>query len=422
MTNQPASQSASQADGGAETVRAMGGPGVAHVRAGAAASAASIATDVDWESAVERVLPELAAVEAPDLLLVFIDSAFADHYQQIIDRLREATGARHLIGASGQSVIGSSLEAEDGHAVAALAMRLPGAELTPLPIDPQQIDDDTFTPLEHGPDVWLMFTNPFTIVTDRLVAHLQQTKPGLVLLGGMASSHRQAEGAAVFIDDRVLRSGGAMLGLSGVRVRPVVAQGAEPLGQPWIVTECTANMVQTLGSRPALEVLTETLSELDEQTRERAARNLLVGLAMDEYKDTHERGDFLVRNVMGADRESGALAINEAPRVGQTFQFQFRDAGAADDDLRARLNSVRDALGEGEEVLGALLCSCNGRGRGLFGEPDHDAAALEQAFGPLPTAGFFCNGEIGPVGGVNHLHGFTASIALLTTGGLPQSR
>ena len=399
-----------------QTLRETGGPGVARVRSGAAAAAASIVTEVSWEAAVERILPELASVESPDLLLVFIDSAFAANYQEITDRLREATGTAHLIGASGQSVIGSSIEAEDGHAIAVLAMQIPGATLTPLPIDPSKINDDTFAALEDGPDVWLMFTNPFTIMTDKLVAHLQETKPGLVLLGGMASSARQAEGAAVFIDDQVLPGGAAMLGLSGVQVRPVVAQGAEPLGQPWIVTECTANMVQTLGSRPALEVLTETLSELDEVTRDRAARNLLIGLAMDEYKSTHERGDFLIRNVMGADRESGALAINEVPRVGQTFQFQFRDAGAADDDLRTRLAATRDSLGEDEEVLGALLCSCNGRGRGLFGEPDHDAAALAEAFGPVPTAGFFCNGEIGPVGGSNYLHGFTASIALLTTG------
>ena len=400
-----------------QTLRETGGPGVARVRSGAAAAAASIVTEVSWEAAVERILPELASVESPDLLLVFIDSAFAANYQEITDRLREATGTAHLIGASGQSVIGSSIEAEDGHAIAVLAMQIPGASLTPLPIDPRKMDDDTFAVLKDGPDVWLMFTNPFTIMTDKLVAHLQETKPGLVLLGGMASSARQAEGAAVFIDDQVLPGGAAMLGLAGVQVRPVVAQGAEPLGQPWIVTECTANMVQTLGSRPALEVLTETLAELDEVTRDRAARNLLIGLAMDEYKSTHERGDFLIRNVMGADRESGALAINEVPRVGQTFQFQFRDAGAADDDLRTRLAATRDALGEDEEVLGALLCSCNGRGRGLFGEPDHDAAALAEAFGPVPTAGFFCNGEIGPVGGSNYLHGFTASIALLTTGG-----
>ena len=350
----------------------------------------------------------------PDLLLVFVDSRYTGNYADIIARLKEQTGARHLIGASGQSVIGSSLEAEEGSAIAILGLSLPGAELTPIAVDPQSMPDDLFTPIEDGPGTWLLFSNPFTIMTDQLVSHLQQLRPEIVLLGGMASSHRQQQGCAVFIDDRVLMGGAAMMGLQGVSVRPVVAQGAEPLGQPWIVTDCEANTVKSLGSRPALEVLQETLSELDDATRERAVRNLLVGLAMDEYKESHERGDFLIRNVMGADREQGTVSINAIPRVGQTFQFQFRDAQAADDDLRTRLSDLRDALAPEEEVLGALLCSCNGRGRGLFGEPDHDAGALSEIFGPVPTAGFFCNGEIGPVGGENYLHGFTASIAVLT--------
>jgi small ligand-binding sensory domain FIST len=354
--------------------------------------------------------------ETPDLLMVFVDSRFAGHYDEIIAHLRDRTGARHLIGASGQSVIGSSLEAEEGSAIAVLGLSLPGAELTPIAIDPQSMPDDLFSPLQEGPEVWLLFSNPFTIMTDQLVSHLQQLRPEVTLLGGMASSHQQQQGCAVFIDDRALMGGAAMMGLKGVSVKPVVAQGAEPLGQPWIVTDCEANTVKTLGSRPALEVLQETLMELDDDTRERAVRNLLVGLAMNEYKETHERGDFLIRNVMGADRESGVVAINAIPRVGQTFQFQFRDAQAADDDLRTRLSDLKDALQPDEEVLGALLCSCNGRGRGLFGEPDHDASALSEIFGPVPTAGFFCNGEIGPVGGENYLHGFTASIAVLTAG------
>lgn len=218
----------------------------------------------------------------------------------------------------------------------------------------------------------------------------------------------------MFIDDQVLMSGAAMMGLSGVAVRPVVAQGAEPLGQPWIVTECEANTVKSLGSRPALEVLQETLWALDEETRERAARNLLVGLAMDEYKEAHERGDFLIRNVMGADRESGVVAINAVPRVGQTFQFQFRDAGAADDDLRAHLQILKQRLLPGETVVGAVMCACNGRGQGLFGLPNHDAQALADALGPVPMAGIFASGEIGPVAGTTFLHGFTASIALIT--------
>jgi len=160
--------------------------------------------------------------------------------------------------------------------------------------------------------------------------------------------------------------------------------------------------------------LHETLAGLDETTRQRAERNLLVGLAMNEYQDAHGRGDFLIRNIVGVDRESGALAINEHPRVGQTFQFQVRDAAAADADLRAQLQAFRDRLG-GATALGSLLCSCNGRGQGLFGVAHHDAAALADVLGAVPTAGFFCNGEIGPVGRRIFLHGFTASIAVLTS-------
>ncbi len=398
----------------ADTVRRSSGLGHAMVRTGGAGASAAVGFESDWEAACQSVLRSLDLTATPDLLLVFIDSRYAGHYEQITRMLRAETSAAHLIGASGQSVIGSALEAEEGSAIAVLGLSLPGAEFTTLPIDPEQMADDVFAPIQNGPDVWLMFSNPFTIITDQLISHLQQLHPELVLIGGMASSHRQQQGCAVFIDDQVLIRGAAMMGLSGVSVRPIVAQGAEPLGQPWIVTECDANTVKSLGSRPALDVLQETLRDLDDGVRERAVRNLLVGLAMNEYRETHERGDFLIRNLMGANRESGAVSINAIPRVGQTFQFQFRDAQAADDDLHVRLTDLRDALQPDEEVLGALLCSCNGRGRGLFGEPDHDASALSEIFGPVPTAGFSCNGEIGPVGGKNYLHGFTASIAVLT--------
>ena len=397
-----------------DTIRRSSGPGQATVQTPGGSASAAVGFEAEWESACASALRGIDLQTIPDLLLVFVDSRFIGHYAEIITTLKEQSGARHLIGASGQSVIGSALEAEEGSAIAVLGLSLPGAEITPIAIDPEAMTDDTFAPIQEGADTWLLFSNPFSIMTDQLVSHLQQLRPEIVLLGGMASSHQQQQGCAVFIDDRVLMGGAAMMGIKGVSVLPVVAQGAEPLGQPWIVTECEANNVKTLGSRPALEVLQETLFELDESTRDRAARNLLVGLAMNEYQESHERGDFLIRNVMGANRETGTIAINAIPRVGQTFQFQFRDAQAADDDLRTRLSDLKATLSDGEQVLGALLCSCNGRGRGLFGEPDHDAAALADIFGPVPTAGFFCNGEIGPVGDQNYLHGFTASIAVLT--------
>ena len=170
-------------------------------------------------------------------------------------------------------------------------------------------------------------------------------------------------------------------------------------------------MLRTIGTRPAVDVLRETLDSLGEETRERAERNLLVGLAMDEYRHEYGRGDYLIRNIMGFDRQSGAIAINAHPRVGQTIQFQFRDAEAADDDLTTQLKAYKAGLDSDQTVLGAVLCACNGRGRSLFGAPNHDARALTDALGAVPTAGLFCNGEIGPVGGETFLHGFTASIA-----------
>jgi small ligand-binding sensory domain FIST len=188
-----------------------------------------------------------------------------------------------------------------------------------------------------------------------------------------------------------------------------------PIGRPWIVTGAHENLIETIAGRPAIEVLVETLRELDEETRARAQSNLLVGLAMDEYQEQHGIGDFLIRNLLGYQQESGAIAVSALPRAGQTVQFQLRDARAADEHLRLQLAAARARLGEASAGA-ALLCSCNGRGARLFGPIDHDPNTLAEALGDVPVAGLFCNGEIGPVGGRNYLHGFTATIALFTGG------
>ena len=177
------------------------------------------------------------------------------------------------------------------------------------------------------------------------------------------------------------------------------------------MTDARGNLLVTIGGRPAYEVLVETLRGLPPDVRARAARNLVIGLAMDEYSDRFGRGDFLIRNLLGIDRETGALTVGANPRVGQTVQFQMRDPQAADEDLRLLLESAEEALGD-LRPAGALLCACNGRGVGLFGVPDHDARLLADRFDRVPIAGFFCNGEIGPVGARPFLHGFTASIGL----------
>ena len=395
---------------GAEGARAA-------VNVSGAFAAAALHSGDGWEAATDAVIADLDLSQAPELGLVFVDSRFAADYGRVLARLRSATGVRHLVGASGQGVIGPGIEAEERPAVSMLALSLPKLEVTTLAIGP---DDEALAALERvaGTPVraWLLFADPFSADAEALVRAIEKRQPDTPVLGGLASAHNLQSGTAVFLDGAVLETGAVLVGIRGdFRVHTVVAQGAEPVGQPWTVTDCEGNVVRSIGSRPALEVLQETLAELDEETRQRAQQNLLVGLAMDEYRHQHVRGDFLIRNVLGGDRETGAIAINAIPHLGQTFQFQFRDARAADLDLSEQLAAFRSRLLPGETVLGALLCACNGRGQGLFGTPHHDARALAEELGPVPTAGLFCSGEIGPVAGAAYLHGFTASIALLTT-------
>jgi small ligand-binding sensory domain FIST len=194
--------------------------------------------------------------------------------------------------------------------------------------------------------------------------------------------------------------------VDGVAIQSVVSQGCRPIGHPFTVTRADRNLVVELGGQPALQRLQELAAGVTEDDRALLRQGLHVGLVVDEHKSDFERGDFLVRNVLGADPDAGSIAVGDHVDVGRTLQFQVRDRDAADEDLRALLAS--------REAAGALLFTCNGRGQHLFGAPDHDSGVLDQLLGPLPVAGAFCAGELGPVGGRNFLHGFTASLALFT--------
>jgi len=267
-----------------------------------------------------------------------------------------------------------------------------------------------------GPDAsngWLVFADPYRMDIEALVSGFSTAYPGVPVIGGLASGDPRGESTHVFLNNDVFDEGAVAVSLAGdYAVRTVVSQGAEPIGESWTITDAERNVIKTIGQRPALEVLVETVKSLPPDEQRRAQRNLLIGLGMDEYRDEFRRGDFLIRNLIGADQNSGVLAISAYPRIGQTIQFQLRDARAADEELRHMLTDAQEALGP-QSPVAAVLCSCNGRGRGLFGESDHDARVLSEQLGLNNVAGFFCNGEIGPVGGRNFLHGFTASIGLI---------
>lgn len=387
-------------------------------------SVAALNENAHWLDALAGIgLAEEGPALAPDLALFFASPLYPDLAKLVAQAYRRSA-ASILVGCSGQGIIGLGREVEGGPALSLLNLALPRTEFYP-----KHIEQEEMAAL-HGPEAWrqalavapervnawLVLADPFTFDTEDLIAGLSEAYPDKPVMGGLASGLPDRRRTWLFLNDEVFRSGAVLVGLGGAyTIRTVVAQGAMPVGSPWTITSVERNILRTIGNRPALDVLRETLEELPEDLRERASRNLLVGLAIDEYKERFEQGDFLVRNLVGVDPESKAIAIGALPRPGQTLQFQVRDAEAADEDLKRQLASARARL-EGADPAGALLCSCNGRGVGLFGSADHDARTVAEVLGGLPLAGFFCNGEIGPVGGRTFLHGFTASLALFLAG------
>jgi small ligand-binding sensory domain FIST len=149
------------------------------------------------------------------------------------------------------------------------------------------------------------------------------------------------------------------------------------------------------------------LADLPEAERATFGSGPQLGLAMDEYADEHELGDYLIRAIIGVDEQREAIAVGDVVEVGRSVRFQLRDAAAARADLRGR-------LGPAASAHGALLISCNGRGPSMFGRADSDIELVSAALGGAPVAGLFAGGELGPVGGRNWLHGFTASVLTFT--------
>jgi len=148
---------------------------------------------------------------------------------------------------------------------------------------------------------------------------------------------------------------------------------------------------------------------LDEADRELAQDSLHVGIAQDGFKENLQPGDFLIRNLLGVDPRLGALAIGDRIRVGQRIQFHLRDSRTSADDLETLLIRYRSEHKLDDTApVGALMFSCLGRGEGLYEKPNFDAHLFQEFLGDLPLSGFFCGGEIGPVGDTTFLHGYTS--------------
>jgi small ligand-binding sensory domain FIST len=388
--------------------------------------AGALSTLASTEKAEDQVAQRLAEDlqgARPDLLAVFVSHHHGAEIEGLGPRLAERTGAAVLLGCTGESIIGSGREVEHEPALAAWGAALPGTRVSPFHVTAEPGPDDraVFSAL---PDVrdparasLLMVADPFSFPMDEYLQRLNEQLPGVPAVGGMASGG-MGPGQNLLFDARGLVGEGA-LGVvleGGIEVRSVVSQGCRPIGRPWVVTACQGHLVQRLGGKPALEVLMETVQGLPDPDRDLFQRAPFVGLAIDPTKSAFDRGDFLVRGIVGLQPQERSIAIADLPRRGMTVQFLVRDAASAGDDLEALMRSQGGGAlpaDGGAASAGALLFSCNGRGSRMFETPDHDVRRVRAGLAAeVPVAGFFAMGEIGPVGGRNFLHGFTASVAV----------
>jgi small ligand-binding sensory domain FIST len=344
-----------------------------------------------------------------DLAVVFGGAPNLAHLDEGLRLVRERVRADAVIGCGAQGVVGGGRELEEG-GVAVWAASFPGARVEPFHLRAIPAGESrvalTGMPDTDAADALLLLADPYSFPVEALLARLADDEPGLPVVGGLASAGAGPGAAALVLGDDVVTRGAVGVALSGVDVLPCVSQGARPIGPEMVVTAADGNTIEELASKPALERLREAIAGLEPEEQALAANGLLLGIVIDENQPDYERGDFLIRGLLGADDETGALRIGERVRVGQTVRLQVRDGDSADEDLHEALAGVPG------DAAGALLFTCNGRGSHMFDTPDHDARALDDALGGAPVAGFFCAGEIGPVGTRNFVHGFTATVAV----------
>jgi small ligand-binding sensory domain FIST len=348
-----------------------------------------------------------------DLAFCFLSPAHLEDAEEAVTAVEESLRPRHLVSCVADGVVAGARELEAGPGAAVWAASLPGAEVECFHLSAIETETEiavTGFPRLERPSVVTFLADPFTFPVAPFLTRLNDEHPALPLVGGIAAGGGEPEAQALIVDGELHAHGAVGVVVSGTPVVTAVSQGCAPIGRDSVVTRAEGNVIHELAGTPALERLQEEVELLAPSERVLAARGLLVGLVIDENKPEYGRGDYLMRAVLGADEESGAIAIGDQVRVGQTVRFHVRDASSADEDLRETLD--RTLRGGDPRPAGALLFTCNGRGTQMFPAPDHDASLVSEALGGRPVAGFFCGGEIGPIGDRAFLHGFTATLAV----------
>lgn len=369
-----------------------------------------------YRECLDGLQAKLSEEKSPDLIFAFFSEAYSPHYQEFVDGLQEMVGEGSLLGCSAGGLSGEKRETEFRPAASLLCGWLPQVQIAPFYL--KDMPD-----LDGPPGAWkaqvapdldevkgiILLGDPFSLESEALLRGLDFAYPDCPKVGGLASGCQRPGEAALVLGDRLYRRGCVGVALGGaIQVSPSVAQGCEPVGGQLVITECRGNVILELDNKPATLALTETVRGLRPEQRTAAQRTIFVGLGAGKPALKYEPGDFLVRQVMGLDPRTGCIAVASRLRKGQTVQFHLRDAETSKKDLRNVLGkATADSVPEG-----ALIFSCLGRGQNLYQEIGHDTRVFHEVVGEVPLAGFFCNGEFGPVGGESALHGFTSSFAL----------
>jgi small ligand-binding sensory domain FIST len=377
-----------------------------------------LALDADLLAAAERASLQACAplgARPPDLVCAFVSGGDPDDVAAAGERVAAVTGAAAMIGCSAGGVIGAGRGVEGRAAVSVWAAQLPDVSVRSFHLEVMRADEGMavvgMPERTSADDVAVLLADPYSFPADGFVSRANSTLPGLSVVGGLAHGPLGAGSTRLWVDGHVHDRGAVGVLLGGAFAATVVSQGCRPVGPPMTVTAAVGNVISELAGVPALQKIEEILAILPPADQALASTGLQLGIALDEYAEEHDRGDFLIRGILGLDPDSSGLVVGDLVEVGSTVRLQVRDAEGADEDLRALLG---DFAGRQPAIAGALLFSCNGRGGHLFGSSlggaDHDVQAVRRGLRAEPVAGFFAGGELGPVAGINHLHGFTASI------------
>ncbi|MFM7268897.1 MAG: FIST N-terminal domain-containing protein [Cyanobium sp.] len=392
----------------------------------------AVARDPSLQGAVDGLLRQLSGAGPADLALVFASVSYASDLPRLLPLLQQRLQARHWIGCVGAGIVGTdnegaARELEHEAALSITLLHLPGATLHSFHLDGSGLPD-----LDGPAEPWreavgvdleamkgmLLLVDPGCSAIHDLIGGLDYAYPASAKIGGVAGQHSAPHGSLLFADQVCGGAVGCVIGGSW-RLDPVVAQGCRPIGPVFEVEQAQRNVVLQLSrgqerSSP-VQALQGILGGLSPAEREQVKDSLLLGVARSDFR-LDPAGEapppaFLVRNLLGVDPRNGAVAVGDRMRIGQKVQFQLRDAASSREESRQLiLHEQRQA---GAAPLAGLLFACLGRGRGLYGVPDGDVNLCREHFAGLPIAGVFCNGEIGPVGGGTHLHGYTASWGFL---------